>query len=248
MTATNQDLSSSLQDYLETIWQLAASKKVVRVRDIALDREVKAASVTIALKRLADLGLVNYAQREYVELTEEGQREALRVVSRHRLLLRLLTEVLGMTAEQARADACSMEHALSDEAMERLVRFFEFVEGCPASSIVERFHDCPLSGEGPRACPGDCTKHPGARLRPAVEVSLFQLKPGQLATVRRVDALGPIRQRLLDLGLLPGTEVEFERSAPSGDPIWVRLQGSQVALRRKEAEAVFVERKEGGLK
>ena len=56
-------LSSSLEDYLETIYRLIGSRSVARVRDIAKARDVKPASVSPALKRLQDLGLVDYVQR-----------------------------------------------------------------------------------------------------------------------------------------------------------------------------------------
>ena len=52
--------------------------------------------------------------------------------------------------------------------------------------------------------------------------------------------MGAIRQRLLDMGILPDTRIEVERVAPSGDPIWIRLQGFQMALRRVEAESIAI--------
>jgi ferrous iron transport protein A len=58
--------------------------------------------------------------------------------------------------------------------------------------------------------------------------------------VTQVNARGAIRQRLLDMGMLPESRVEIERVAPAGEPIWLRLHGTQLALRRGEAEAVVV--------
>ena len=71
-------------------------------------------------------------------------------------------------------------------------------------------------------------------------MSVSDLQPGQEGKVRQLNATGSIRQRLLDMGLLPNTTVRLERLAPAGDPIWISLQGSQLALRRKEAQAVLV--------
>jgi Fe2+ transport system protein FeoA len=56
-----------------------------------------------------------------------------------------------------------------------------------------------------------------------------------------VDGSGAVRQRLLDMGILPGVTIEVERVAPAGDPLWIRLQGYQLSLRRAEAKAIAIE-------
>jgi Fe2+ transport system protein FeoA len=71
-------------------------------------------------------------------------------------------------------------------------------------------------------------------------MSVSDLKPGQHGTIRQVDAKGAIRQRLLDMGLLPEAVLRVERVAPTGDPVWISLRGSQIALRRKEAQSVLI--------
>jgi Fe2+ transport system protein FeoA len=72
-------------------------------------------------------------------------------------------------------------------------------------------------------------------------MSLADLRPGQRARVRHVAGAGAIRQRLLDLGVLPDTAVEVARVAPAGGPVWIRLDGYELALRRREACTVAVE-------
>ncbi len=123
-SASELGLSGSLEDYLETIYLLAQERQFARVRDIASARGVKAGSVSPALKRLSDMGLVNYVRREYVSLTPEGEREARRVFARHQILTRFFKEVLQMPAVAAEEQACSMEHILTNDAMDRLVKFF----------------------------------------------------------------------------------------------------------------------------
>jgi Fe2+ transport system protein FeoA len=72
-------------------------------------------------------------------------------------------------------------------------------------------------------------------------MSLAQLTPGQRCRVRQIEGHGAIRQRLLDMGILPDAVIELARIAPAGDPLWIKLQGFELALRRTEAEAVKVE-------
>jgi ferrous iron transport protein A len=136
-----------------------------------------------------------------------------------------------------------MEHSLTDEAADRMARFFEFLGACP--SVAETFRRCPLGapaadGSLPAASTAtaecaDC----GARAE-AVWTSLADLKPGQSGTVTQVSAAGALRQRLLDMGILPGTEIGLERSGPGGDPLWIRCQGARLALRRSEAGRIRI--------
>ncbi len=134
-------MSEPLEDYLETIYLLVQEHGFARVKDIAKARDVKAATVSIALRKLAEAQLVNYVRREYIGLTEKGEQAARRVLTRHRLLTRFFEEVLGMSAHAAGEQACAMEHVLTDEAMDRMVRFFEFLGTCP--SVVTAFGQCP---------------------------------------------------------------------------------------------------------
>lgn len=73
-------------------------------------------------------------------------------------------------------------------------------------------------------------------------MTVFDLKPGDQATVTAVTAEGAIRQRLLDMGILPNTTLTVARIAPGGGPVWIKLSDSQFALRSSEAKAVAVER------
>ena len=239
--ASPAPISSPLEDYLETIYLLVQEHGFARVRDIARARDVKAATVSVALRKLADGGLVDYERREYTRLTPKGERAARRILTRHRLLTRFFEEVLRMSPEAASQQACAMEHVLTAEATDRLVRFFEFLGSCP--SVAETFRRCPLGvaaadGTAPAAPPDDCVQC-GARAE-AEWTSVADLKAGQSGTVVQVSASGPLRQRLLDMGILPGTAIGLERSGPGGDPLWIRCQGARLALRRSEAERVRI--------
>ena len=71
-------------------------------------------------------------------------------------------------------------------------------------------------------------------------VPMSQLKPGHKGTVVRLDGDSGLRQHLLEMGFTKGTEVEFLRQAPLGDPIDLRLRGYRLSLRRIEAAVVMV--------
>lgn len=246
---TSTELTPALEDYLETVFLLERDKGSVRVRDIASAREVKSSSVSPALKRLAELGMVKYIRREFIGLTQTGKEAARRIVSRHDVLSRFFNEVLQMDPVSADREACAMEHSLSPKGMDKLVRFFEFFCACPEGhpKWLDRFHRFNPSEEitpdfdCQAGLVGDIkAKSAHHKNRTEKAVSLLELEPGEKGKVRQVKAEGAIRQRLLDMGLLPEVELCMERLAPTGDPIWISFNGSQLALRRKEAESVLI--------
>ncbi|MDY0000984.1 MAG: iron dependent repressor, metal binding and dimerization domain protein [Polyangia bacterium] len=238
-------LTAALEDYLETIYELVRDRRVARVRDIAKARNVKAGSVSPALKRLSDLGLIRYEQREFIELTTEGETAARRVFARHQVLASFLEDFLGLPGESARADACAMEHQLSDEAMDGLVRFLEYLRACPQAGedLIERFHRCKRvhgdGGECDEGCPAFLPSPQGGGALPEA-VSLAFLSPGRAGRVVRVTAQGPLRQGLLDKGVLPGVLITIERLSSGGDRLQIRIGGYAVNLTRREAMGVEV--------
>ena len=242
-TRMSLEISASLEDYLETIYLLAQQHGFARVKDIARARDVKAASVSVALRKLAEQDLVRYERREYVTLTESGEEAGRRVLSRHRLLTRFFEEVLGMSTEAAGDQACAMEHCLTDEAMDRFVRFFEFIGTCP--SVVHRFREYEPAVNGV-SCPHTpcsrdiCAACPSAGSVPEPAKSLADLKSGESGLVTQVGSTGAIRQRLLDMGILPNTMIDLERVGLGGDPLWIRCHGAQLALRRAEAKTIRI--------
>jgi len=234
-------LTSALEDYLETIFELVRDHKLARVKDIVKARNVRSASVIPALRKLAELGLITYVKREYIDLTPEGEVAARRIYARHRLLVRFFRDFLGMPDDLAISDACAMEHTLSDRGMDHMVRFFEFIESCPEGrEFIDRFGGCSLVNDGAKECSGVCHRHSDMEAPAENLTSLRNLTPGQCGRVVRVKGTGAIRQRILDMGLLPDVLVQLERVSPAGDPLWVKFQGSHLSLRAKEAETVLL--------
>lgn len=234
-------MSSPLEDYLETIYLLVQEHGFARVKDIAKARDVKAATVSVALRKLAESELVEYERREYIGLTSKGEEAARRILTRHRLLTRFFEEVLKMSPHAASEQACAMEHSLTDEAMDRMVGFFELLGSCPP--VVELLQRCParVHSEGGKQRVGQAGECASCAYKSEVDsMSIADLKPGQRATVLQIAATGALRQRLLDMGILPETIIDMERSGLGGDPLWIRCQGARLALRRSEASTIRI--------
>ncbi|HET6513629.1 MAG TPA: FeoA family protein [Thermodesulfovibrionales bacterium] len=72
-------------------------------------------------------------------------------------------------------------------------------------------------------------------------MNLAMLKPGQKGKITAMGAIGPLKRRLMDMGILIGEEVKVEKVAPLGDPIEVTIKNYNLSLRKKEAEGIAVE-------
>lgn len=74
-----------------------------------------------------------------------------------------------------------------------------------------------------------------------VENTLNNLQPGQKAKILKVLAKGTVRRKLMDMGLVPGSEIEVIRTAPLGDPIEFRIKGYSLSIRKQEAVNIVVD-------
>jgi len=124
-TAKDNDLSASLEDYLEAILNLAGESKVARSRDIAAMLGVSKASVTGALRLLKKKGLVNYKPYDYATLTEAGRSAAAEVAQKHNILKSFFVDVLGIDKDTAQRAACKAEHALGPKVISRIRHVME---------------------------------------------------------------------------------------------------------------------------
>jgi DtxR family Mn-dependent transcriptional regulator len=212
------------EDYLADIYRLETEGVAATTGAVAERRRVTPASATAMFKRLARDGLVTYREYEGVMLTEEGQRMALAVLRRHRLVERFLTDLLGIPWDQVDAIADQMEHALPDAVVDALERLLGNPFTCP--------HGYPIPDRQ-----GRISGEPA--LRP-----LAALRPGESGVVARVDERVPgLLAHLQTLGIVPGARVHVLDVNPIDET--VTLEGSGPAARRcvvgpRIAQAVMV--------
>ncbi len=150
--------TASMEDYLESIIMLREGKQAVRVSQMSKALGVKMPSVTGALKKLSDEGLVEHQRYGRVQLTPDGEKVARDVFRRHEALRRFLEEILIVNAETAAEDACKMEHAISPLTQKRLAKFIDFVLSRPKVQPywLKMFDRYANYGEIPEGCPDKC--------------------------------------------------------------------------------------------
>lgn len=120
-------LSASLEDYLEAIAELSHHEGHAHSKEIAARLGVKMPSVTEALRQLVDMGYIVYNVHYPVELTAAGEEVAWEIVTRHRVLKRFFTEILGLSPEKAADTACHLEHVVDSDTIERFVIFSDAI-------------------------------------------------------------------------------------------------------------------------
>lgn len=246
------NLSASLEDYLEAIFNIVAEKGGVRAKDIARRLGVKAGSVTTALQALAKSDYINYQPYEVITLTAKGLEEAKEIIRKHEILKDFFVDILGAEAAVAEDGACKMEHVIPDQLVDRLIAFTEFVQACPrcGGDWIEQFHqrcsrEVPRSTQQCHACISEgiatLEKEKEMMAQEAVQSTLLDMAKGAKCIVKRIRKKATATKRLVEMGISRGSVIEVERVAPLGDPIEVKVKGYHLSVRKSEAENIEVE-------
>jgi len=219
----------SVDEYLETIYFLAfpigedrpqSSGAPTLAARVAEMLGVSRASAGEMLKRLESEGLVERGEHKEAILTPSGRARAERVVRRHRLVERLLTDFMGYTAAEAHVYADEIGESFSDDMIERIDERLGHPERCP--------HGWPLDTEAEQA--------ENRELAP-----LADLAPGTRAEiVRLAEHDGDLLHWFYDEGLVPGTRVEVREAHPAAGELKIAVGGGERAIAEKAAAGLFV--------
>src|SRR3954454_4226777 len=219
----------SFDEYLETIYFLAnpigeytpnAPGAPTLASRVAEMLGVSRASAGEMLKRLEAEGLVERGAQKEALLTPSGRARAERVVRKHRIIERLLTDFMGYTAAEAHVHADELGDTFTDDMVERIRARLGDPERCPHGWPVEP----------------DVEQAENSELEP-----LSALAAGTRATiVRLAEHDGDLLHWFYDEGLVPGTAIELRAAEPAAGQFRVRLDGADKAIGEKAAAGLFV--------
>jgi DtxR family Mn-dependent transcriptional regulator len=217
----------SVDDYLETIYFLAfpigeyrpdtkgSPTLAVRVADML---GVSRASAGEMLKRLEGDGLVERGEHKEAILTAQGRIQAERVVRRHRIIERLLTDFMGYTPAEAHEQADLLGNTFTDEMVERIAKQLGQPDRCP--------HGWPVDTDFEQA--------ENRELQ-----ALSDLPPGTSAEiVRLAEHDGDLLHWYYDEGLVPGTTIELRKAEGGG--FMLAVNGGEHPIGEREAAGLFV--------
>ena len=212
----------AVEDYLKAIYQLSDGERTVGTSAIADRLGVAPGSVTGMLKRLGKQGLVEHERYQGARLTKRGEREAIRMIRRHRIIESFLVEVLGYTWDEVHAEAERLEHAATDDLIDRMGEYL----GDPVADP----HGHPIPDSA-------------GTLRVRDLPTLAELQEGDRAILRRVSDEDPEALRYLArLNLIPGVELEVLERTPFNGPLRVRVARAEEMIGLELAERLRVER------
>jgi len=198
-------LTRSVEDYLKAIYHLSSQGGFATTSDIAAMLEVAPPSVSGMMKRLSETGLIEHVPYRGVQLTHQGRHAALQMIRRHRILEVYLTQQLGYDWGDVHAEAERLEHAVSDQLIDRM-----------AGALGDPRYD-PHGAPIPTAA---------GEIEEAELVSLAGAAVGAELILRQVGDENPARLRYLaEQGLTPGTRMTVVDRQPFNGPITVRIGG-----------------------
>ena len=181
---------------------------------------VSRASAGEMLKRLERDGLIERGEHKEALLTATGRKRAERVVRKHRIIERLLTDFMGYTAAEAHVHADALGDTFTDDMVERIDERLGHPDRCP--------HGWPVDP--------DVEQDENQHLAP-----LSELDAGAKATiVRLAEHDGELLHWFYDEGLVPGRELEVREAQPAAGQMTVKLNGTERAIGDKAAAGLFV--------
>ncbi len=219
------DISGASQDYLKAIYRLSAKNGRASTNQLAQQLNIKPASVTNMLKKMAvsDPPLVEYKKHHGATLTASGERAALEVLRHHRLLEMFLHEILGFSWDEVHDEAERMEHCISEQMENKIAILLGHPEHDP--------HGSPIPDGN-------------LNVAPTAQLAMSTLRKGDTAVVRRVRDEDNAMLRYLDkLGLRPNVQFTIINHTPFDNNLYVQLDGEtdSIIVGHPISDNVFVE-------
>ena len=203
-------LTQPVEDYLKAIYAIGKGTGPAATNEIAQRLALAPASVSGMVRRLAEQGLLAYERYHGVKLTETGRRAALRTLRRHRVIEAYLSRALGFPWDRVHDEAERLEHAVSDELVDRM-----------AATIGEPMVDPHGAPIPTRDGAVDETEH----------TSLADLAVGASGVVARVTDEDPEMLRYLgELSIRPGKRITVKARAPFDGPITLLVGKEELSI------------------
>ncbi|MGF0118020.1 metal-dependent transcriptional regulator [Promicromonospora sp. Marseille-Q5078] len=222
------DLIDTTEMYLKTIYELGEEGIPPLRARIAERLGHSGPTVSQTVARMERDGLVVVTGDRHLELTQAGQAKATRVMRKHRLAERLLTDVIKLDWEHVHTEACRWEHVMSDLVEKRLVTLLDHPHADPygnpipgLSELGEQFKDVPFL-EGVQSLPAVLA---AGRVAGGADGDAVDLVLQRIAEPLQVDI--ELLARLAESGIVPGAQIT---ARAAGDDVTVEVEGSGVAL------------------
>ncbi len=248
---TKKELTTTLENYLKVIGEIINDKKIARAKEIAEKLNVKLPTVTLTLKNLEKKGFIDYKPYHYISLTEKGKKLADTLLKKEKIIISFLEEVLDISEEDAEKIACDMEHAVSENNLKKFQEFLVFIDNCPlgGTEFKKKFKEFKVTDKNYlRNCEDCITTCLENFLNNDIEQSngltttLDKISIGEKAEIVKIRRNPLLARRFCEMGGVAGNIVMVEKVAPLGDPISIKIKGSEISIRKEEAQNIIVKK------
>lgn len=220
MSGQQVRLTRESEEYLETIYKLQKRDGIAKTTEIAKRLNVALGSVTNTIECLERKGLVEHKPYKGIKLTEKGLIHALKIIRKHRLAERLLTDTLKMEWSKVHEAACSLEHALTEEVLLYIEKALGYPKKCPhgnpiptSEGIIEEEHSCPLNS----------------------------LKNGECAEIVKITEESEDKLKILEkYGIRPGIKLYLVNKSLKDRFVKVKVNNKSLKLEMDMASAIWV--------
>jgi DtxR family transcriptional regulator, Mn-dependent transcriptional regulator len=213
--------SPSVEDYIKAIYKAHAEFGNVATLELAERLGVSAPAVSKMMRRLSELKLITHTPYQGVKLTRAGEKLALEIIRHHRLIELYLVQAMGFSWDSVHEEAERLEHHISEEFEDRIDQLLGHPTACP--------HGDPIPTRA------------GTIARTSNRSLAHQRSPARLIVRRVSDEDAKLLRHLQEVGVTPGTAIEFVTQEPFDGPLVLRVGDKLVRLTAHAAKEVFVD-------
>ena len=230
-------ISDNIEEYLEVLYRNGSNGEQVSTTTLSKELDIAPGSVTQMLKKLENLGYINYTPYKGATLSPEGMQIAQKITRKHRILEKFLTDVLKINEENVHDQACEMEHTLSDEAERALCNMLQNPDVCPDNNVIPAcnfdFANCQECGSQHNF---DEVIYRGFNL-----LSISELTSSTEGTISFIRGSPDLLDDISDLNIKIGSQLSYEFNENSvGNYYLVTIDDKELNIPLEMANNIFI--------
>ena len=233
----NRELSENIEEYLEVLYKYGNKESYLSTTKISKMLKIAPSSVSQMLKKLEDLGYINYVPYKGANLSDEGFKIAQKITRKHRILEKFLIDVLNISPQNVHLQACDMEHSLSDEAERAMCHILKHPDICPDDKLIP---PCDFDFTNCNDCLNDEKDFEEIGIRKSNLIPISDLYSNEKAEVSFIRGDINVLKELMSLGIAIGTPVQADEINQFNNSLEVLVNDSKIEIPISIANNIFV--------
>lgn len=220
------------EDYLEAIYLISKTKRIIRIKDIAKELQVKKSTVVSMIEKLSQNSYIKHEKYGDVFLTDKGINKAQEVYNKHVTIYSFLKDVLNIDKKTAEDDACNLEHHISNITINKLLKFIEFFLYSKNKNLSINLNRYFETGEYPETKESNKKKIQ----------KLSELNKGEKAKIVSLKGELKTKNYFISNGIVPGAKIDLFNKDNKSNSIEFYLDKLLIKLNINDAKKINVEK------